>query len=126
MPNAEGAKGVEEVHILWISEGMSCDGDTVSITAATQPSIEDIVLGVIPGIPKVHLHNKVLAYETGEEFVAAFRAAARGNLQKENGIVSAPVGDLAEGAKATARRSTGINPEARDPIDPRMPNLPPP
>ena len=26
---------IEEVHILWISEGMSCDGDTVSITAAT-------------------------------------------------------------------------------------------
>ncbi|MEA2151782.1 MAG: hydrogenase small subunit, partial [Solirubrobacteraceae bacterium] len=29
--------GVEEVHILWISEGMSCDGDSVSITAAGQP-----------------------------------------------------------------------------------------
>ncbi|RAY15708.1 hypothetical protein DPM19_07960 [Actinomadura craniellae] len=26
---------------------------------------------------------------------------------------------------ATARRSTGINPGARDPIDPSMPNLPP-
>lgn len=27
--------------------------------------------------------------------------------------------------KATARRSTSINPERRNPIDPRMPNLPP-
>src|SRR3954454_11066722 len=71
---------VDEVHILWISEGMSCDGDTVSITAATQPSIEDVVLGVLPGLPKVHLHNKVLAYETGEEFLAAFRRAAAGQL----------------------------------------------
>lgn len=26
----------------------------------------------------------------------------------------------------TAERSTGINPKARNPIDPRMPNLPPP
>ena len=43
------SSGVEEVHILWISEGMSCDGDTVSVTAATQPSIEDVVLGLIPG-----------------------------------------------------------------------------
>ena len=51
---------------------------------------------------------------------------ARGNFGKEKGIVSAPGGDLPEGAKATAGRSTGINPEARDPIDPRMPNLPPP
>jgi hydrogenase small subunit len=75
-----GAKGVEEVHILWTSEGMSCDGDSVSMTAAMQPSIEEVVLGVIPGLPKVHLHNKVLAYETGEDFVKAFRQAARGEL----------------------------------------------
>jgi hydrogenase small subunit len=72
--------GVEEVHILWISEGMSCDGDTVSMTAAAQPSIEDVVLGLIPGIPKVHVHNKVLAYETGEDFLKPFRDAAAGLL----------------------------------------------
>jgi hydrogenase small subunit len=76
----ETSAQVSEVHILWISEGMSCDGDTVSVTAATQPSIEDVVLGIIPGLPKVHLHNKVLAYETGEDFVRPFRAAARGEL----------------------------------------------
>jgi len=71
---------VEELHILWTSEGMSCDGDTVSITAATQPSIEDVMLGAIPGLPKVHLHNKVLAKETGEEFLEAFYKGARGEL----------------------------------------------
>ncbi len=70
----------EEIHILWTSEGMSCDGDTVSVTAATLPSIEDVLLGAIPGLPKVHLHNKVLAYETGDAFVEAFRQAARGEL----------------------------------------------
>jgi hydrogenase small subunit len=72
--------GVDEVHILWISEGMSCDGDTVSVTAAMQPSLEDVVLGVVPGLPKVVLHNKVLAFETGEDFVEPFRRAARGEL----------------------------------------------
>ena len=72
--------GVDEVHVLWISEGMSCDGDTVSITAAMQPSIEEVVLGIIPGLPKVHLHNKVLAKETGDDFVEPFRKAARGEL----------------------------------------------
>lgn len=71
---------VEELHILWISEGMSCDGDTVSLTAATQPSLEDVLLGLIPGLPKVHLHNKVLAYETGEEYLIPFRKAAAGEL----------------------------------------------
>ncbi len=31
---------VSDIHILWITAGLSCDGDSVSITAATQPSIE--------------------------------------------------------------------------------------
>ncbi len=76
------APGVEEVHILWTSEGMSCDGDSVSVTAAMQPSIEEVVLGVIPGLPRVHLHNKVLAYSLGgEDFMAAFHQAARGELE---------------------------------------------
>src|SRR5436190_12535726 len=74
------APAIPEIHILWISEGMSCDGDTVSITAAGLPSIEDVVLGIVPGLPKVHLHNKVLAYETGEDFIAPFRRAAVGQL----------------------------------------------
>ena len=33
------APGVDEVHILWISEGMSCDGDSVSVTAAGQQTV---------------------------------------------------------------------------------------
>jgi hydrogenase small subunit len=57
---------VKEVHIPSITAGLSCDGDSVSITAAMQPSIEDVLLGAIPGLPKVHLHNPVLAYEVGD------------------------------------------------------------
>src|ERR1043166_9662696 len=77
----EAPAGVQEVHILWISEGMSCDGDSVSITAAGQPGIEDVLLGAIPGLPKVHLHNKVLSPTLGgEEFLAPFRQAARDEL----------------------------------------------
>jgi hydrogenase small subunit len=60
---------VKEVHVLWITAGLSCDGDSVSVTAATQPSIEDVLLGAIPGLPKVHLHNPVLAYENGDDFM---------------------------------------------------------
>ena len=37
--------------------------------------------GAIPGLPKVHLHNKVLSPTLGgEEFLTPFRAAARGEL----------------------------------------------
>jgi hydrogenase small subunit len=79
--SAEAAAGVEEVHILWTSEGMSCDGDTISITAASQPSIEEVLLGAIPGLPKVNLHNKCLSPTLGgEEFLAPFRQAVDGTL----------------------------------------------
>ncbi len=71
---------IEELDILWLNAGLSCDGDTVSITAATQPSLEDIVLGVIPGLPKVTIHNSVLAYPVGEPFLAPFRRAEEGKL----------------------------------------------
>ena len=72
---------VKEVHVLWTPDGLSCDGDTVSTTAATQPSIEDILFGAIPGLPKVHLHNRVLAYSLGgAEYLRPWFAAAEGRL----------------------------------------------
>ncbi len=71
---------VKEVHVLWITAGLSCDGDSVSVTAASQPSIEDIVMGAIPGLPKVHLHNPVLAYENGDEFMNYWYQADEGRL----------------------------------------------
>ena len=71
---------VSDVHILWITAGLSCDGDSVSVTAAEQPSIEDVLLGAIPGLPKVHLHNPVLAYENGDEFMRFFYEAEKGLL----------------------------------------------
>ncbi|MCI0460119.1 MAG: hypothetical protein L0Z62_24470 [Gemmataceae bacterium] len=74
------APDVAEVHVLWLTAGLSCDGDTVSITAATQPSIEDLLLGAIPGLPKVHLHNPVLAYEVGDDFLKHWYLAEEGKL----------------------------------------------
>jgi hydrogenase small subunit len=71
---------VKEIDILWITAGLSCDGDSVSITAATQPSLEDIVLGALPGLPKVRLHNPVLARENGAAFLHSFHAAAEGKV----------------------------------------------
>lgn len=77
---ADRAPDVKEVHVVWMTTGLGCDGDSVSITAATQPSLEDLVMGAIPGLPKVHLHNPVLAYEVGEEFMHFWYEAAAGRL----------------------------------------------
>src|ERR1700745_2691999 len=60
---------------------MSCDGDSVSVTAGQLPALEEVVLGLVPGLPRVQLHNKVLSPTLGgEEFMRPFRAAARGEL----------------------------------------------
>jgi hypothetical protein len=49
-----------------------------------------------------------------------------GGIENDPGLY--PAGEYGAGrlgAKATARKSTGINPEKRDPIDPNSPTLPP-
>src|SRR5437588_9369551 len=69
---------LEALDILWLTAGLSCDGDTIAMTGASLPSIEDIVLGAIPGIPKVTLRNPVLAPEAGDDFVRHFHRAAQG------------------------------------------------
>ncbi len=71
---------IKEIDILWITAGLGCDGDTIAITAATQPSLEEILLGGIPGIPKVRLHNSFLSYENGEEFMELFYKGADGRI----------------------------------------------
>src|SRR3978361_171954 len=53
------------VHILWINAGLSCDGDSVALTAATQPSIEEIALGALPGVPKVAGHWPLIDFDNG-------------------------------------------------------------
>ena len=72
------ATKITSIQILWINAGLSCDGESVSITAATQPSLEDIVQGAIPALPKVTFHHPLLAYENGQEFIRFFTNAAEG------------------------------------------------
>jgi len=68
------------VHVLWMTTGLSCEGDSVAMTAATSPSIEDIVGGVIPGLPKVVVHNQVIAFENGDEYLQSWYGAESGSL----------------------------------------------
>ena len=53
------------IHILWINAGLSCDGDSVALTAATQPSIEEIALGALPGLPKIAVHWPLIDFDNG-------------------------------------------------------------
>ncbi|MBA2347524.1 MAG: hydrogenase expression protein HypE [Solirubrobacterales bacterium] len=70
---------LEEVHVFWLA-GMSCDGCSVSVTGATNPSIEELLAGSIPGLPRVVLHHPVLSVTAGAGFTKMFRKAADGTL----------------------------------------------
>jgi hydrogenase small subunit len=72
---------IKEIDVLWITAGLGCDGDTIAMTAATQPSVEDIVRQGIPWIPKVNLHNPFLAAENGSDFLRHFEDAAGGKAE---------------------------------------------
>ena len=78
MPPGANQAAIAEIDVLWITAGLGCDGDTIAMTAATQPSIEDIVTGGIPWIPKVNFLNPFLAIENGDEFMQRFHLAAEG------------------------------------------------
>jgi hydrogenase small subunit len=68
------------VHVLWLTTGLGCDGDTLAMTSATSPSLEDLLTQTIPGTPQIVMHNAVLAYENGEDFMRAFYDAEDGLL----------------------------------------------
>ena len=70
------------IHVLWMTTGLSCEGDSLAMTSATSPSLEDIVAGVIPGMPEVVLHNQVLAYATGHDYMQAWYDAEDGKLDQ--------------------------------------------
>jgi hydrogenase small subunit len=75
-----GSTRIQEIDVLWINAGLNCAGESIAMTSHTQPSIEDIIRGNLPWIPKVNFHNLFLAYENGEDFLKRFHQAAQGTL----------------------------------------------
>jgi hydrogenase small subunit len=68
-----------EVHVFWLA-GMSCDGCSVAATGATNPSVEQLLAGSIPGLPKAVLHHPVLSVSAGHGFIEPFARAVEGTL----------------------------------------------
>jgi hydrogenase small subunit len=77
---AQPSQPVGRIAVLWITAGLSCDGESVALTAASQPSIEDIVLGSIPGLPEVAFLNPFYSYENGDEYTAVLERACRDEI----------------------------------------------
>ena len=71
----------DEITILWLNAALSCDGESIALTGATQPAIEDLIGGRLPNLPRIEFHHPVLAYENGDEFLEKFYAAANGEIE---------------------------------------------
>ena len=110
-------KATEQVtaHVLWMTTGLSCEGDSVAMTAATNPSLEDIIQGIIPGMPRVVIHNQVIAYEVGQEFIQAWFDAEEGKLDPFVLIIEGSIGN--EEINGEGHWSGfGVNPSNGQPI----------
>ncbi len=67
---------IKILSILWITAGLGCDGESVALTAATQPSLESIVMGGLPGIPEVRFLNPFYSYENADDYIGQLEFAA--------------------------------------------------
>ncbi|MGI8676866.1 MAG: hypothetical protein ACR2JT_08050 [Nocardioidaceae bacterium] len=70
---------LEKVHAFWFA-GMSCDGCSVAVTGATLPSVESLLLGAHPGLPRVVLHHPVINVESGPYYLQPAEQAIAGRL----------------------------------------------
>ena len=114
VPNQQQTEGIT-AHVLWMTTGLSCEGDSVAMTAATNPSLEDIITGVIPGMPRVVIHNQVVAYEVGQEYIQAWYDAEAGKLDPFVLIIEGSIGN--ENINGEGHWSGfGVHPDTGQPI----------
>jgi len=95
---------LEKVHAFWFA-GMSCDGCSVAATGATNPSVESMMLGAHPGIPRVVLHHPVLNMESGPHYLRPAEQAIEGTLNAPYVVILE--GSIADEVVAHAAGATG-------------------
>jgi hydrogenase small subunit len=89
----------EKVHVFWLA-GMSCDGCSIAAVGATMPTVESLITGKLPGVPRLILHHTALQVEAGDAFVEPMRRAVKGELGAPYVIVYE--GSIADESKAAA------------------------
>ncbi len=70
---------LEKIYGIWLAGG-SCDGCSISVLGATNPPLEHLLGGLVPGLPKLILSHAALSIESGDEYLETFRRAERGEL----------------------------------------------
>lgn len=70
---------LKKVIVFWLG-GMGCDGCTISTLGATEPSVEELMSGALPGMPVVVLHHYAASIESGDHFTHSMERAEKGEL----------------------------------------------
>ncbi|MBK6799708.1 MAG: hypothetical protein IPG76_23795 [Acidobacteria bacterium] len=74
----DDSSSFEVVHLIWL-RGAGCNGCTMAMLGASEPGIEDLILGNVPDAPRVVLIHPELAVESGV-FRSSIEKAAQGKL----------------------------------------------
>jgi hydrogenase small subunit len=90
---------MEKVHAFWFA-GMSCDGCSVTVTGAGSPSVESLMLGAHPGLPRLVLHHPVINVESGANYLRPHEMAVSGELDGPYVIILE--GSIADEVRAAA------------------------
>lgn len=67
------------LHILWLT-GASCDGCSMAMLGASEPGLEDVLLGRVPHLPAIELVHPLIALPSGESYLEPIEQAASGEL----------------------------------------------
>lgn len=70
---------LEKIYLIWLSGG-SCDGCTVAVVGASHPTVEALLAGIVPGLPKLELVHSLTSLETGASWIENLAMAERGEL----------------------------------------------
>lgn len=102
---------LESVHLVWLS-GAGCGGCTMAMLGASEPGIEDLILGNVPDAPRVVLIHPEIAMESGDAFRANLDRAADGFLSPYVLVLEGAIPDESLAGEGSFSR-LGATPEGR-------------
>lgn len=90
---------MQPINLIWL-QGQGCTGDTVSLISARDPSLVDVLTGILPEVSDIKLayHPTVMA-PWGETALGALDDAKEGNLDPFVLVLEGAIPDEDEAAK---------------------------
>src|SRR5690242_17420038 len=67
---------LDTLHLVWLG-GLGCNGCSLAAIGATNPSLEDLQRGTVPGMPRVILHHATFGTDP-DRYLDALHDAADG------------------------------------------------